>query len=258
MSADITALLDSTASALIIDSHDYARRVLLQDRDVPWADPTAAANHLGQAQALLPSALVVCRIDELLLAAANDPARQEALTQKSRPGYAARALLADEELRTQIGAVITTLVRTQKTPVAVQIPGPTALLRAADDAVSGGNDFDGDDAENASMYLSDWLRAVAAADIAALILDERTAACSADACQPVANLCEHRAWPWARRSVEALQFVEPAITVPVLDPGLLTAAESETLTGPALMEIPRTAVPEEVLAGLARLRGEDA
>ena len=38
---------------MLLDGDDYAQRVLLQGRAVPWEEPRAYAHHFGQAQDLL-------------------------------------------------------------------------------------------------------------------------------------------------------------------------------------------------------------
>lgn len=261
-----TRCADGGRRCLIIDSTEYAATVLLQGREIPWADGTAVAAHLAQSQALLKSAAVLLPLDAMIRwrlagATTGDPLI-EAMSAKSRPGYAARALLGDASLRDAVKQLAVATAAVIREPVLVHVPAPADLLTLADRAVNGadsGTVFDDDRAENAAVYLSDWLRTFAGTGVSGLVIDERWTDSGGQVLGPVLNVADHYQWPVAHRTADALRFRSAdggTVNVPVLDSGYWLAEPETVPDGEFLMtEIAGGAVPEQVLSRLAELRG---
>lgn len=257
---------DNGRRCLIIDSAEYAATVLLQGREVPWDDATAVAAHLGQSQALLKSAAVLLPLDRMIRwrlagTTVGDPLL-EAMSAKSRPGYAARALLGDVSLRDTAKRLAVATAAVIREPVLVHVPSPAELLIIADRAVNGadsGTVFGDDRVENTAVYLSDWLRTFAGTGVSGLVIDERWTDSGEQVLGPVLNVAEHYRWPVGHRTVDSLRFRFAGggtVTVPVLDRDYWLAGAATVPGGEFLMtEIACGAVPEEVLSLLTGLRG---
>lgn len=261
---------------LILDAASYAQRVLLQNRDVPWHDATAYANHLGQLQALLKPAVALVALDRMLQheIESNEQCRL-AMAARSRTGFAAKTLLADEGVRQRAQDLIAAVVKTQREPVVLHLMSPLALLTLTDRAVDPASTaaFDAEDAEGTAIYVADWLRSFAEFDIAGVVFDERGdgggvassaagpagafAGALAESYQPIVNVAEHYGWTLGFRGVDEVRFTSPDAVIPVLEPGaLLESAPADLPPGGLLFaEIPEDAVPERVLVCLEGLRG---
>lgn len=254
------ATAPGTAPKLIIDAASYAQRVLLQNRDVPWDDATAYANHLGQAQALLRPLVALIPLDRMFEREIEGNAGlREAMSARSRTGFAAKTLLADEGVRKRAVDIVATAVKTQREPVVVHLPSPLALLVRTTVAAHPGADLTldlADDAENTAIYYADWLRIFADHGIAGIVFDERSGTTPSEAYQPILGAAEHYRWPVGLRSTTEVRFLSPEASVPVLDPSVLGEAQATDLPagGVLLAEIPEDAVPEQVLARLESLR----
>ena len=266
--------------AVLVDSHDYAQAVLLQGKPVPWGEPMAYCNFFSQAQGLLTSDVALLSLDRFYAYRLNgDTALQNRMAAKTRTGFALRTLLSDPDLMRDAVDLATTFSQTQKAPVVLQIPSPMRWLMlthpfgGAADAAG----LDADAAENASMYIADWLRAFAALPLAAIVLDDRplTGETSVnvplEAYSPVRNVTDHYGWTLALRHVDGMQLAGSPVSPPegtVISPdfwhdsgsdaGAAATAVANTPEVPSgaflLAEIPPTAVPEHVLARLATLR----
>ncbi len=271
MSDSLAALLTGApapggAPALILDTAAYAQHVLLQDREVPWHDATAYANHLGQAQALLKPAVALVPLDRMLQREIDADAQlREAMGARSRTGFAAKTLLGEEGVRDRVRNLVTTVVKTLREPVVLHLPAPLALLAITSAAAGtgGSDDFDDDDAENAAIYYADWLRAFAETGVSGLIFDERRAAASTDSYQPIMNAAQHYRWPVGLRGPSEVRFSAPDAVLPVLGaealdhdgPGAQGRAGIPN-AGVLFAEVPEHAVPERVLARLGEIRAD--
>lgn len=268
MTTSLTSVIDQPptgrARAVLIDSHDYAQAVLLQGKPVPWGEPMAYSNFFGQAQALLRSDIALLSLDRLYahhLEANHE--LQTAMGAKSRTGYALRTLLADPDLLAAVTEFATTFAKTQRAPIVLQIPSPMQWLvrthhfsGAAD--VSG---LDADNGENASMYVADWLRTFAALNLAGVLLDDRTlpgapdtTPVSLDTYSPVANVTEHYKWTLALRTDSVIDVHGAAASGAIIGPDFWLEEGRSLPDGDFLLgEIPRGAVPEEVLTRILAL-----
>jgi hypothetical protein len=121
-------------------------------------------------------------------------------------------------------------------------------------------DLDADHAENAAVYVADWLRRLSGLPLSMLLLDERWTGEAplpvvADAAyKPVSNVTDHYRWAFGRRTWAGVTVLGSTIT------GTPVPAEywlNEDATAPGgdflLADIPANAVPETVLAQLAKL-----
>ncbi len=255
--------------AVLLDSHDYAQAVFLQGKAVPWHEPTAYANFVGQAQGILASDLVLLSLDRFYTHRVETTSDlRQAMGTRSRTGYALRTLLADADTTRLAVELATVFTRTQRNPVVLQIPSPMQWLvrthhfSASTDLA----ELDADDAENASMYVADWLRGFADLNLAAILLDDRTVTggtppvtVPVTTYSPVANVTDHYRWALAQRSEAQIEVHGTGRLGSVVPPGFWldddgalpdrALPDGDFLLG----EIPPTAVPEFVLARVAGL-----
>ncbi|WP_230661331.1 hypothetical protein [Psychrobacter sp. I-STPA10] len=242
---------ENGSSQLIMNAEDYAQRVLLQGKAIPWHDATAYANHLGQTAALLKPQVSVISIDKMIEQELADNSKlTAAMGEKKRAGYALRTFMGNEDFKAAAGSLVTSTVKTQRVPVLVQMPSPLQLLYLTAQAAQpdAEHEFDNDAAENAAIYCADWLRAFKDAGIAGLIFDERAGEVAKEAYQPINNMAEHYLWPVGVRRDNEVIFTNPDVTIPVLDTEYWTTGDnSSEVSGVAFTEIARDAVPEQVL-----------
>jgi hypothetical protein len=273
MAADFDTIIRTPPSgrrtAVLIDHHQYAQAVILQTRPIPWTDPIAYSQFLGQAQGLL-------RPDTTLLdlgafyqhAIAEDESLRSSLSARSRAGYALKTLLAAEKPALAARELAEVISQTTRMPLIVQVPSPMLWL-AQTHTLSGAGEvteLDSDHAENAAMYVADWLRRLSDLQVSMLLLDERRTGFAElpdvddvddverDAYLPVTNVTDHYRWTLGRRTGDELTVRGSMFT------GTPVPAEywlSEDATAPIgdflVAEIPANAVPETVLAQLAKL-----
>lgn len=257
--------------AVLVDSHDYAQAVLLQGKPVPWSEPMAYCNFFGQAQGLLSSDLALLNLDRFYAyRLRSSEALREAMATRNRTGFALRTLLGDVDLLRDAVEFATTFSKTQRAPVVLQVPSPmqwlvrTHRFSGAADAAG----LDAENAENASMYVADWLRAFAGLPLASVLLDDRfltgddRAAVSVPlgTYSPVRNLTDHYGWTLGLRRADGVQLAGAGdgLDAPagvVIPAGFWPGSSSEEPPAGAflLAEIPAAAVPEHVLARLATL-----
>ncbi|KFF61091.1 hypothetical protein JF66_00035 [Cryobacterium sp. MLB-32] len=268
MTPSLTSVIDQPPSgrtrAVLLDSHDYAQTVLLQGKPVPWLEPMAYSNFFGQAQVLLKSDVALLSLDRLYghQLEAN-LGLQSAMSAKSRTGYALRTLLADTALLAYVTEFATTFSKTQRAPIVLQIPSPLQWL-ARTHHFSGTTDvsgLDADNAENASMYVADWLRNFAGLPLAGVLLDDRTppgadntAEVALDTYSPVANVTEHYQWTLALRTASGVNVHGASASGGIIDPAFWLQNDESLPDGDFLLgEIPSGAVPEDVLTRILAL-----
>ena len=262
MTTSLTSVIEQPPSgrdrAVVIDSHDYAQSVLLQGRAVPWQEPMAYANFFGQAQALIKSDVVLLSLDRLFAHRMEvDSDLRSSMSSKTRTGFALRTLLGDPETLAFVSEFATIFSKTQRAPVVVQIPSPARWLELTHH-FSGATDtsgLDADNAENASMYVADWLRSLAALELAGVLLDDRVLTAHSpgiqvdlDTYSPIANVTDHYQWTLGLRRHDGITLNGTTVTGSVIGSDFwLTDGQSLPAGDFLLGEIPTTAVPEEVL-----------
>ncbi|MEZ5150064.1 hypothetical protein [Rhodococcus zopfii] len=255
--------LDAPASGrrtpLIVDHLDYSQRVLLRGNPIPWDDPTALSNLFNQAHGLLRPDVTLLDLGAYYRILARDPRLQDAMTARSRPGYALRVLLGDPSAGRAAATLVATVAGTTRLPLVLQIPSPRAWLAQTHPGTT--EDLDADRVESAAMYVADWLRGFADVPVAALLLDERAAggvpAVPADTYTPIGNVAVHYRWELGLRD-------DPSVSFGGRDGDVLGddfwlgdhAAVPAASAAFRLTRLPESAVPETVLARLADLDRE--
>jgi hypothetical protein len=121
-------------------------------------------------------------------------------------------------------------------------------------------DLDVDNAENAAMYVADWLRRQSMLPVSMLLLDERWPATGelpvvdGSAYTPVSNVTDHYRWTLARRTHDRVDILGSTVTATVVPQDYwLSDATAAPSGGFRFAEIPADAVPETVLSQLAKL-----
>jgi hypothetical protein len=208
--ADLLAALDVPPSgrsqATWFDSLAYCRAKLLVGGPVPWDSPGEVAAFFGKAQGMFRSdALLVDLGDLLAWRVGHDGPLRTAMAARSRPGYALRTLLGDEQARAVAAEVVTAVAASAGVvPVVLSVPSPARWLAVAAAQAAAGTDAeagppDPDHAETAAMYAADFLRTFAGHGVDGLLLDEGPAAAGdlihPEAYRPVLNVADHYGWP---------------------------------------------------------------
>ncbi|AXT85648.1 hypothetical protein C6I20_10895 [Aeromicrobium sp. A1-2] len=274
MTTDLNSLIAHPPSgrrtAVILDAHDWAQCVVLQGKDVPWRDTMAYANFVSQAQGLLdPDATLVALDRWYDHRVASDEGLRASMAAKTRTGYALRTLLADPESNRQVLELVTIFTQTQRRPVILHIPSPRRWLERTH-AFSGAattDALDSDDAENASMYVADWLRGFASLPIAAVMLDDRDRDRDRDrgsgaggspvalsVYTPLANATSNYGWSLAMRSDDAVQVWGSDVAGALIPEGFWSASGAATPAGDFLLgAVPEAAVPEIVRSRIGEM-----
>jgi len=263
-----------------LDFYAYAAKLLAKG-NVPWLDQAQFVSFLSTAQSLLRSDVISLPLESLVEALLDDDLRA-AMKAKSRPGFPLRTLLQDAKLRdTAMGLLTPLRASHQGVPLALLLPSPRRWLAGAyrsahgaalDPEVAGDND----EIDSAAVYLADFLRCFADANIDALLLQENPGEAPAAAEQwacydPVVNIAKHYRWevgvldpapaaPLAAGS--GIDFcIAPALAAGtsgglILDEAFWQDADAPP-PGSGLFRyatIPADATPETVLQQLAKLR----
>jgi hypothetical protein len=267
MAVDLASFVSAPPSgrrtAVIIDHQKYAQAVILQGQPLPWADPIAYSQFLGQAQGLLKHDATLLDLGALYdHALAGNDALKSSLSARSRTGYALKTLLADEKTAAAALELTGVVSQTSAAPLVLQIPSPMLWL-ARMHQLSGAGSVAGlsvDHAENAAMYVADWLRRLSLLPVSLLLLDERwtgtgeLATADSSAYTPVSNVCAHYRWALARRTPDEVDVVASTLSGTVVPQDFWLSDAASPPTGDFLLaEIPADAVPETVLSQLAKL-----
>jgi hypothetical protein len=267
MSTDVGTLVSAPSSGrarpVHVDHLRYARAVILQGQPIPWDQPVAFSQLMRQAQGLL-------RPDSTLLdlgafyehALGRSASLVAALSARSRTGFALKTLLADESTAREALELAVVVSHTSPAPLMLQIPSPLWWLAGMHELSGAGTaaELDAGHAENAAMYVADWLRRFADLPVHTLLLDERWAGpgelptLDPAAYTPVTNLADHYRWTVARRGAESLDVLGSTVSGTVV-PAAFWCSETDPATGGdfLLADIPADALPELVLSQLAKL-----
>jgi hypothetical protein len=216
--ADLLMALDAPPSgrsrATWFDSLAYCRAKLMSYGPVPWDSPGEVAAFFGKAQGMFRSdALLVDLGDLLAWRVGHDGLLRTAMAARSRPGYALRTLLGDEQARAVAAEAVTAVAASAgAVPVVLSAPSPARWLAVAaaqagagagpgagTGADAGAGPPDPDLAETAAMYTADFLRTFAGLGVDGLLLDEGPASAGElihpEAYRPVLNVADHYGWP---------------------------------------------------------------
>jgi hypothetical protein len=147
--------------AVWFDAADYGRAKLLADAAVPWHDPAELTSFVAKLQGMFRSDAILADVaDVFAQRAAGDAQLRAAMAARTRPGYALRMLLADEQARGAAAEAVRALAATAGgVPLVLIAPAPGRWLGAA--AQQAGSDpgpIDSGRAETAAMYVADMLR----------------------------------------------------------------------------------------------------
>ena len=163
MSDRLTALLTSNDKTprLLLDAADYAKRVLLQDKDVPWSDATAFSNHLSRHS----DAAQTGRRPHPDRSAATGRAGAQHDTARDHGGEDPNRVRNEDNAgrrgaqRKGARSCLHCVQDAERTK-SYSISSPKALLITADRAANPDSDksFDDDSAEFAAVYYADWVR----------------------------------------------------------------------------------------------------
>lgn len=283
MAKTLTQLLAGDKPPVWLDFYDYAGALFAGAGGIPWFDDAAFAAFHGKAQSLLRSDVVglpVARIVAALLA--TRPELAAAMRAKPRPAYPLRRLLADQELREAVAALLPPLrAAAGDGPLALVIPSPRqwlaqACLAAHGRPLAADTAADGDEIDGAAVYVADFLRGFAEAGIDLVLLCESAADGPADAealswYDPVFKTARHYRWE--------VGVLDPAGGLAAADAVgldfLIAPAAGEGMAGGVILpaefwrdgshdaaragrlsfgEVPVGAVPETVLDRIASLR----
>ena len=256
MLGQLRQILNSSGSTesscnLIINAEGYAQHILLQDKPIPWFEATAYANHLKQTVALLKPQVAVISLDKMLeQELINNQQLTTEMSAKSRTGYALKIFMRNEKIKAAVSALMTSCISTQSIPVMIQLPSPLQLLYITAGAAlpDSNHEFNEDDAENAAIYIADWLRVFKDIDIAGLIFDECEGDVPKGVYKPITNTAEHYQWIIGIRRDKEVSFDELEIIIPVLPSTFWILGEhSPKVRGTIFTEIARNSVPEKVL-----------
>jgi len=232
--ASLDAPPSGRARPIWFDAAAYGRAKLLGGGQVPWHSPAELTAFFAQTQAMFGSDAILADIADIFgQRAAADAALRTALAARSRPGYALRALLGDEQARATAAEAVWALAATSgAVPLVLTAPAPGRWLAAA--ARQAGSDPgppDAGQAETAAMYCADFLRTFAGAGVDGLLLDEGGVPADKlippEAYRPVLNVADHYDWPVLIRAEAAAAWPHGSV------PGVAAWLGSAAPAGPS-------------------------
>lgn len=250
-------------TALILDHRAYAQQLILRGGQIPWDDLASYTNFFGQAQALLrPDVALVdvgAFVDHLL---ATDPRLVNAMSARSRTGFAFKTLMADETVAARTAAFAGVVAATCRSAIVLQLPSPLRWIAQTHEGAGAGAaaEIDAEHAENLSVYLADWLRRFSGVPAVMLLLDGR----SAHAGEPtvdelgayasVINAAQHYRWAVGLRTDDRVELADGSAKGVVLQADYWIAGEPTPPAADFLFsELPPKAEPETVLARLTAI-----
>ena len=184
------------------DAAAYGRARLLGGGDVPWTSPAELSSFFAKIGGMFRSDAVLVDLADLLAQrTAADQQLRAAMAARSRPGYALRTLLADEQARSTAAEAVRVLAATSgSVPVVLTVPTPGRwLVAAAQQAGSDPGPPDAAQAETAAIYSADFLRMFADTGVDGLLLDEGRVPAGElihpEAYRPVLNVADYYEWP---------------------------------------------------------------
>ena len=184
------------------DAAVYGRARLLGGGDVPWTSPAELSSFFAKIGGMFRSDAVLVDLADLFAQrTAADQQLRAAMAARSRPGYALRTLLADEQARSTAAEAVRVLAATSgPVPVVLTVPTPGRwLVAAAQQAGSDPGPPDAAQAETAAIYSADFLRMFADTGVDGLLLDEGRVPAGElihpEAYRPVLNVADYYQWP---------------------------------------------------------------
>ena len=267
-------LLSRNPHTLWLDSHAYCAK-LLAGGNAPWLDVAGYVAWQRKAQGLLKPSVVALPLAPVIEAWLSAHAElREAMAAKTRAVFPLKTLLAEESLRVHLVELARALrAGVAGMPLALVLPSPRAWVALAHGQAHGASDLDvgEDEADSASMYVADFLRAFGEAGVDALLLaeTESSAPVSAqdlDCYQSVLNIAAHYRWDVGLQLQQAAGSL-PASYAFAVAPQALDGTPTGIVLGDSFWnsedapsaafhyaQIPPEAKPERVLQRLASLR----
>lgn len=200
--ATLDAPPSGRARPIWFDAAAYGQAKLLGGGPLPWPSPAELTAFYGKTQAMFGSDAILIEIaDVFAQRAASDQALRVSMAARSRPGYALRTLLGDEQARATAAEAVRALAATSgAVPLVLAAPAPGRwLVSAAELAGLDPGPPNAGQAETAAMYCADFLRTFAGTGVDGLLLEEGLGAADglvhAEAYRPVLNLADHYVWP---------------------------------------------------------------
>src|SRR5216683_891409 len=143
------------------DAAAYGRARLLGGGDVPWPSPAELSSFFAKIGGMFHSDAILA--DLFAQRTTADQQLRAAMVARSRPGYALRTLLGDEQARgTAVEAVRVLAATSGPVPLVLTVPTPGRwLVAAAQQAGSDPGPPDVAQAETAAIYSADFLRTFA-------------------------------------------------------------------------------------------------
>lgn len=271
MGAWLDLIAASPTPRLWLDDTAYTSRLLAGAR-APWLDAAEVVAWRRKAQALLQPDVIELDVSALVSAwiEARAPLRAS-MAAKRRMTAPLRTLLADEALRQHVAEILLGLRGSNAGPIALRIPSPPHWIAQAYEAAFGTSAKPGEDeAESASLYVADFLRAFSEAGLDVLLLDEIPAATlatpgQASWRQSVINIARHYRWDVGLRADCDIDCDQSDLDFLIAPKGMRAMEVStsfwETGNVPSIAtgsfwfaSIPEDAQPELVLERLAALR----
>lgn len=276
----LMATLSTAASPLLwLEDTVYVERLLGAGR-TPWLDSAEYVAFRRKAQGLLRADLTAVPLVHVMQAwVAAHPALAAAMSAKRRTTFPLRTLMADEGLSAYLVEMVGGLRAAFPTaPLVLGMPSPRAMITAAwqmafgadvDDAI------DDDDIDTCAVHMAAFLRSFGDCKVDGVLLT--AAADGVEALElypPLLNIATHYRWDVGvhlpsgavlegdtsvLQCVVAPQAVEGVLSVASLPEtfwdGVMPAAADTGTPTHHFATIPADAVPENVLARLAALRG---
>jgi hypothetical protein len=276
--ASLDAPPSGRARPVWFDAALYGRARLLGGGDMPWDSPAELSSFFAKIGGMFQSDAILVDLADLFARRTDaDQQLRAAMAARSRPGYALRTLLGDEQARATAAEAVRVLAATSgAVPLVLVVPAPARWLAAA--ARQAGRDAgppDPGQAETAAMYCADFLRTFAGPGVDGLLLDEGPAP-AADLLHPeayraVLNVAGHYEWPvlvstpaaaaWPHGTVAGVAAWlgsaapgQPAGRWGVVAGGdFWDGADPPPAAGLVLAAVPATADPEAVMSRLRAL-----
>jgi hypothetical protein len=200
--ASLDAPPSGRAQPIWFDAAAYGRARLLGGTEVPWPSPAELSAFFAKIGGIFRSdAILVDLADLFAQRTATDQQLRAAMAARSRPGYALRTLLSDEQARGTAAEAVRVLAATSgPVPLVLAMPTPGRwLVAAAQQAGADPAPPDGAQAETAAIYCADFLRTFASAGVDGLLLDEGQVPpgelIHPEAYRPMLNVADHYQWP---------------------------------------------------------------
>jgi hypothetical protein len=252
--ASLAAPPSGRERAIWFDAADYGRAKLLAGAAVPWDSPAELTSFVAKLQGMFRSDAILADVGEVFAQrAAGDAQLRAAMAARTRPGYALRTLLADEQARVVAAEAVRALAATAGgVPLVLAVPTPADWLSAAaEQAGSDPGPVDSGRAETAAMYVADMLRTFGGLGVDGLLLNEGSAGLiQVDAYRSVLNVAEHYGWPVLIRADAAVAWPHGGIAGVVAGAGFWDGdnPDAELILAPVCAQADPEAVMNRVRA----------